>query len=603
MQLAETQGADGAVAGDGGDGRVGGEGLAVVAGNHGVFVAAALGVAVHEGVGGCGGAVTGVLVLRINGADGHEDAAARALHLNDEGVDALVVGVGPAHGDVAGGIAERGGEVGDRSALQGLVVGNLLERSVVAQAARVFGVILAEDGDDAVEVDLGAVGLAVPDGVALDVFAGIELVEDGLRAVVHTLLVGQGVAVAAVGSGGEDAVVVPAGTPGPLGDHDGAATVLVIVVGEVAEGACGPVAVEVEQVAAPAALVDGLDEVLQVAPAAVMGALGAKTQARAHEVLPVGEHLLNGLRMVVGGVARLVVGLHDAGAAAAAAGGGRGPVLIDVVGHPFDVGQQALVALSPVVAPAGIQRRIGFCSAVGGQTALVHVPPLEDAVGRNLAVEHVGQGGNLEILLVGDEAARIAPAALADGKGHHVAALELEGADLVVEAGGGERLHVAAAVALGVVAVALALEVGLRVARQRLVAVCAAEVGVGEDNRAPVVHAYLATRCGGRAAVDLYLLIQLSGNHRRGLDVLDDDDGVIRVDDVDETVARERGGGGDDIVHVVRQCDFGGHLLHPGHRVSGECEDAARQHQTQEDEFFHSIAVCCVCVITCCRTP
>ena len=136
---------------------------------------------------------------------------------------------------------------------------------------------------------------------------------------------------------------------------------------------------EVKEVAAPAAGVNLTDELLEVAPAAVVRRLGAEAKAGAHEVLPVGEHGLDVLRMVVGRVARLVVGLHVARVGDAAAGCRRGPVLVDVVRHALGVGQ-AVFACGPRVAPRGVEGIVGRGTGVAGETFLLGILPQEYTV-------------------------------------------------------------------------------------------------------------------------------------------------------------------------------------------------------------------------------
>ena len=100
-----------------------------------------------------------------------------------------------------------------------------------------------------------------------------------------------------------------------------------------------------------------------------------------------------------------------------------------------------IVAHAPGVAAVGVDGIEDCRVEAVGNGFLVEVVPLEDAVRRNLVVEDGRQSLHLQIFVVGDEAAAVAPSCCTYGEGHHVAAFELEGANLVVELSGGDGLH------------------------------------------------------------------------------------------------------------------------------------------------------------------
>ena len=85
---------------------------------------------------------------------------------------------------------------------------------------------------------------------------------------------------------------------------------LVVVVLQTRERPRRPIAMHVEDVATPAATVDGFHELLLPRIAAVVRRRRAESLARAHGVLPIAQHLAHGGRGVVSGVGGLVVGLH-----------------------------------------------------------------------------------------------------------------------------------------------------------------------------------------------------------------------------------------------------------------------------------------------------
>ena len=211
---------------------------------------------------------------------------------------------------------------------------------------------------------------------------------------------------------------------------------------------------EVDDVATPSAGVDAVDEALQVAcavgvVAAVPRRGGAKSHARCHEAFPVGQHGIHvfGLSLgVVGRVHGFVVRLHVRRRGAGSQVGGRRVVLVDVVGDVLHVGRHVggrapSVGAGDVEGGAGVEVVSGSC-----QLRLARIVPLEDAVGGNLLVEYWREGRHLEVLVGSNEATAVAASVGPCGEGHHIAALQLERADAVVQFCCGQRIHEAARV-------------------------------------------------------------------------------------------------------------------------------------------------------------
>ena len=287
-----------------------------------------------------------------------------------------------------------------------------------------------------------------------------------------------------------------------------------------------------------------------------MGRGRAKAHARGHQVFPVVQHGLHVLRVVVGAVARLVVGLHVGRLRDAAADRHGRPILVDVVRHPFGVREAVGIALAPVVAPGDVEGVDDFFAGIAGNALLLIVVPLEHAVGRDALVHLLGQRGELEVCLVGDEATAVAASAGIVGEGHHVAPLELETADAVVELGRGEGVHVTVRVLEAEVVDRLAAEVGFGVYGEGLEV-----LAVGHDDGARGIHLHLAVLVvDGGFAVDGDVAQIADGLARA--DVLQDDDGMLRVGDVYAAGRCERFVAGDDVVHVVGEGDRRGHLFH-----------------------------------------
>ena len=314
--------------------------------------------------------------------------------------------------------------------------------AVVAKVGVDAGIVLASLGEGAVLIELRWVALEVPVVIALD---AVVVVHDGTDALQHLGIL------TFADSAGEGAVAVPRSAPHPLGNPDRPAGGVRPVL-DGAEVAFGPIAMQVDDVAAPSASVDAVDEALQVAcsvgiVAAVPRRGGAQTHACSHKVLPVGKHGIHVLRLslgVVGSVHGLVVGLHVRRGGAGSKAGRRRIVLVDVVRHVLNVGRH-VAGCAPGVGAGDVQGRTGILvAACGSQLRLAGIVPAEDAVGGYLAVEHSRQRGHFQVGIGCDEAAAVAPSGSSRGEGDHVAALELEGTDAVVQLPFGEGVHVAA---------------------------------------------------------------------------------------------------------------------------------------------------------------
>ena len=153
--------------------------------------------------------------------------------------------------------------------------------------------------------------------------------------------------------------------------------------------------------------------------------------------------------------------------------------------HTLSIGQQTLTS-SPRVRPCGIEHSGEISSHVVGHTLLAGILPAEQAVRRDAIRQNAGQRGHLQVCFVGNEATAVAATLRTDGESHHVAALQLEAPDAVIELRGFQRLHVTAAAVEVEIAARLSLEVILGVDGQR--SCCA----VGQDERTLIVDSNLA---------------------------------------------------------------------------------------------------------------
>ena len=155
--------------------------------------------------------------------------------------------------------------------------------------------------------------------------------------------------------------------------------------------------------------------------------------------------------------------------------------------HALHVGLH-VVAYAPVVAADGSHGSHYRGVGIAGQAFLACCVPLEDAVGGDFSVEDLWQFAHFYVLVVGYEATLVAVAATLCGKGHHVAALQAERADAVVQFLVGQGHHVAPVVLQSEVVARLAPEVLFAVDGQRLVG-----TGVGQNHTAArAIESHLA---------------------------------------------------------------------------------------------------------------
>ena len=120
---------------------------------------------------------------------------------------------------------------------------------------------------------------------------------------------------------------------------------------------------------------------------------------------------------------------------------------------------QHVVSHAPAISPGCIVSVVEHVGTCVGNTLLAGVLPLEETVGGNAAVQNGRQLGKLQVLGVGNEATAVAPAQFSNGESHHVATLQLEALDAVLQLCVAEVLHEAARVSEVEVVGRLSLEV------------------------------------------------------------------------------------------------------------------------------------------------
>ena len=159
--------------------------------------------------------------------------------------------------------------------------------------------------------------------------------------------------------------------------------------------------------------------------------------------------------------------------------------------------------------------------------------PAEQAVRRDAIRQDARQRGHLQVFFVGYEATAVAATLRTNGKCHHVAALQLEAPDAVIELRGFQRLHVTAAAVEVEVAARLSLEVVLGVDRQR--SCCA----VGQDKRTLIVDADLAVLVDdGIFSIDFKEYQHVASLAR--LQVIKKHYGVFSIDEIDAASCGKR---------------------------------------------------------------
>ena len=215
----------------------------------------------------------------------------------------------------------------------------------------------------------------------------------------------------------------------------------------------------------------------------------------------------------------------------------RGPAFFIVMRHAFDIRLQAVSLPAPPFVCSGDIKCSTDCFVVSSvrYAFLACVEPLEDAIRRNLLIHYVWQAGHFQVLVSGNEATAVAVAAGADGEGNHIAALQLEGADAVVQLRIGQRVHETVGVLGAEIADRLAAEIPFRIDGQRT------EItGVGHNNGALVIHLNLAViPVNGLLAVNLDVTSQQIDCSRR-LHGRKDEHGVVGIGNVHNTAAAKR---------------------------------------------------------------
>ena len=279
--------------------------------------------------------------------------------------------------------------------------------------------------------------------------------------------------------------------------------------------------------------------------------------------------------MIVGRVTGLVAGLHVAGVGGTSQRRRRGPCGVDLMCHALLVGQHA-AACAPGVGAGDVQRAAGIVVACcSSQLGLAGIVPLEHAVARDAAVEDGRQRGHLQVLVGGDEASAVAASSLPEREGHHVAALQAEGAYAVVELLVREGVHVSACVLQSEVTARLSFEVLFGVDGEGLEV-----LGIGQDDRAAVVHLQLAVGVvHGFLAVYQHILGKQAGSFR-GFHSCEYQHGMVGVLDVHRAFAGEGRRRGDDEVGVIAQRDSRCHLFYGLFRIRGP--QLCRQQQCQD---------------------
>ncbi len=248
----------------------------------------------------------------------------------------------------------------------------------------------------------------------------------------------------------------------------------------------------------------------------------------------------------------------------------RGIVLVQVVGYALHIGSH-LVSLVPVIATDNIQFVAGCSVGAAGQTFLSCCVPFEDTVAGNLAVKNLGQGSKLHIGTIGNEAALIAITALARSESHHIAALQSEGADAVVQFLIRQSHHIATIVLQSEVAALVTLEILLAIDGERFVI-----PGIRQNHRTVgaiethlTVHVVL-----GLGTIDSYMTSQQRANHLRGLHPLYNQHGVGGVLKIHQSLVSKGRITIDDIVHIISHGDGLRYLTHSLFHVGSQ----SRQH-------------------------
>ena len=229
------------------------------------------------------------------------------------------------------------------------------------------------------------------------------------------------------------------------------------------------------------------------------------------------------------------------------------------------------MSLVPVIATDNIQFVTGCSIGAAGQTFLSCCVPFEDTVAGNLAVKNLGQGSKLHIGTIGNEAALIAITALARSESHHIASLQSEGADAVVQFLIRQSHHIASVVLQSEVAALVTLEILLTKDGERFIV-----SGVRQNHGATgaieanlTVHIVLSL-----GTVDTHMTSQQRANHLRGFYPLDNQHGVGGVLKIHQSLICKGRITIDDIVHIISHGDGLRYLTHSLFHVGSQ----SRQH-------------------------
>lgn len=191
------------------------------------------------------------------------------------------------------------------------------------------------------------------------------------------------------------------------------------------------------------------------------------------------------------------------------------------------------------------------------------IPPLEDTIAGDGTLEGIGHDGYLQVLQVGNETATVPPSSRTDCKGDHIATLEFEGLDTVVELGIGKGLHETAIMSLGVSIIAVTLIVLVCVTGQGLIT-----TAIGEDNGSAVEHPHLAVGVvDSLLAIDEDVSLEYLADYLTRTEILDDDYSMLYVLDVHAAHRPKGFFTSDGVVDIIGQGNTLTHLLHTGRDI------------------------------------
>ena len=179
-----------------------------------------------------------------------------------------------------------------------------------------------------------------------------------------------------------------------------------------------------------------------------------------------------------------------------------------MVGHALAVDATVLTQAERVAA-LHVQCIASSLTGVVGQACLRGIVPFEQTVAADESVEDERQCGHLTVGIGSNEATAVAATVGKGGEGDHIATLELEGADAVVQLLGSKGVHESAVVP--------EIEVAARLTGIVLLAVNGKGLDVlvvGQHDGASVVELHLTVGAvDGLRTIDL----DMGHNHRQGL--------------------------------------------------------------------------------------